>query len=536
MRIPWPVLQNGRVPHLRPRLRNLLIVVVAALVVSLLTAAGAASDDGDAEPLAPGLAQGDDTQAGPLLPTLATSQRSAAAKKRPNIILITTDDQATTDLLWMPKTIKYLARRGVSFTRALSPHPLCCPARAAILTGQYAQNNGVKSNQDPFNFKALDIDRALPVWLDRAGYNTAFTGKYLNGYGTHGKPQPGWDYWDATMINPYAYLGYQMYQNGNPEWYKKLNNVDYINKRMISLVDDWAPSDKPFFIWASHVAPHGLLDSVKKIPSTAKALPPERYANLFTGVDSPSLKDPGYTRDRTGDKNSLVRSKRLPSRQKVNEVFRSRIRALQGVDAGIEKLVRKLRAMGELDNTYIIFTSDNGFLVGEHNLITKNVPYRQSIRVPLMMTGPGLPKATVRSQRALMIDLAPTIAEIAGAKPLLEVDGTSLLPAARRNAPLRDTVLIQAGPQTSADLPYGWWWRGVTTDRYTYARFFADGIEELYDHQNDPSETDNVADDPRYLFVLAEMRRRTQQLVTCAGLAECSRDFGPAPIPISLGG
>ncbi|WP_232679709.1 sulfatase [Nocardioides sp. R-C-SC26] len=451
--------------------------------------------------------------------------------KRPNIILITTDDQASSDMRWMPKTVQNLGRAGVTFSRALSPHPLCCPARAAILTGQYAQNNGVKSNQDPFNFKALKISTTLPVWLNRVGYNTAFTGKYLNGYGTHGKPQPGWDYWDASMINPYSYVGYEMYQNGNPQWYKKLNNVDYINMRVDKLVREYSADDKPFFIWASHVAPHGRLDKVKNIPSTAEALPPRRFQRMFSGVNSPSLRDPGYTSDRISDKNSLVQRKNRPTTQKINTVFRSRIRSLQAVDQGIAELVRTLRSLGELDNTYIIFTSDNGFLLGEHNLITKNVPYRQSLRVPMIVRGPGVPAGAVRSQRALMIDVAPTIADLAGAKPLIPVDGVSLVPAAVDNAPLRETVLIQAGPQTPADLSYGWWWRGVTTDRYTYARFFANGLEELYDHLHDPSEINNVAKDPRYADVLAELRRRTKALVTCSTSTQCSQKFDAMPGP-----
>ncbi|CAN5355400.1 hypothetical protein BH11ACT8_BH11ACT8_09150 [soil metagenome] len=454
-----------------------------------------------------------------------------AGDQRPNIILVSTDDETASDMRWMPKTVQYLAKQGVTFSRALSPHPLCCPARAAILTGQYAQNNGVKSNQDPFNFVALHNKTTLPVWLHRAGYRTAFTGKYLNGYGTKGKPQPGWDYWDATMVNPYSYVGYQMYQNGNEQYYRSLNNVDYINKRMISLVEDFSRGPKPFFIWASHVAPHGRLDKIKNIPSTAEALPPTRFAHLFSDVDSPSLQDPGYSETDVSDKNSLVQSKNQPTKAKINTVFRSRIRALQGVDEGIVDLVQTLRRLGELDNTYIFFTSDNGFLLGEHHLITKNVPYRQSLRVPMIVRGPGVPKGVVRNQRALMIDLAPTFAKIAGATPLVTVDGVSLLPALTADKPLRETVLIQAGPQTADDLPYGWWWRGVTTDRYTYARFFANGIEELYDHKYDPSEIDNVASDPAYADVLLELRQRTQVLVTCRSGAECSQGFGPMPEP-----
>lgn len=451
---------------------------------------------------------------------------------RPNVVLILTDDMTYSDLAYMPTVRHLLGDKGVTFDEALSAHPLCCPARAAILTGQYSQNNGVKSNQPPFNYEALDPGRALPVWLHRAGYQTAFTGKYLNGFGAWGPRQPGWDYWDATMLGQYDYNTYTMAGNGRRTQHKNdLNNIDYINHRVVRLVHDFSRSRKPFFIWASHVAPHGRLDKIKNIPSTAEALPPTRFAHLFSDVDSPSLQDPGYSETDVSDKNSLVQSKNQPTKAKINTVFRSRIRALQGVDEGIVDLVQTLRRLGELDNTYIFFTSDNGFLLGEHHLITKNVPYRQSLRVPMIVRGPGVPKGVVRNQRALMIDLAPTFAKIAGATPLVTVDGVSLLPALTADKPLRETVLIQAGPQTADDLPYGWWWRGVTTDRYTYARFFANGIEELYDHKYDPSEIDNVASDPAYADVLLELRQRTQVLVTCRSGAECSQGFGPMPEP-----
>ena len=187
---------------------------------------------------------------------------------------------------------------------------------------------------------------------------------------------------------------------------------------------------------------------------------------------------------------------------------------------------------GELDSTYIMFTSDNGYLLGEHNLVTKNVPYRQSLRVPLIIRGPGVPAGVVRDQRALMIDLAPTIADIAGAEPLVPVDGVSLLPALQTDAPLRDTVLIQAGPaKQTDDGGVGWWWRGVTTPRYTYARFYADGLEELYDRLIDPAENVNLATNPSYTPVLDELRRRTADLVDCVGPDACSQDFGPDPRP-----
>ncbi|WP_370248426.1 sulfatase, partial [Nocardioides sp.] len=456
---------------------------------------------------------------------------AARAAARPHIGRITTDDMTVSDLAWMPTTRRLLGEAGVTFQRALSPHPLCCPARAAILTGQYAQNNGVTSNQAPFNYAALHEETALPVWLSRAGYRTGFTGKYLNGFGTKGPRQPGWDYWDPTMIGQYAYTPFQMYNNGRRTWYRGINNVDYINRKVVDLVEDFAGT-RPFFLWASQVAPHGRVDPANGYPSSAVAVPPQRYRRAFANVPSPSLRDPGYLSDDVSDNNELVQSKNRPGAAKINEIFRSRIRSLQAVDDGVAMLIAALQRTGELEDTYIFFTSDNGFLVGEHHLVTKNVPYRQSIRVPLLVRGPGVPAGEVRDQRALMIDLAPTFADLSGATPLVQQDGVSLVPTLEDDAPLRQTVLIQAGQSKQTDDGgTGWWWRGVTTERYTYAHFNGEDLDELYDHAVDPAENHNLADDPRYAGVLAELQRRTQALLSCAGIEVCSRDFGPEPLP-----
>ena len=509
--------------------RRALPVGAALLLVAVLAAFGVATSNGNDSTAASG--------APPASTAPSDTGDGASAEgdlaDRPNIVLISTDDMTYSDLRWMPVVRRLLTDQGVSYDRALSAHPLCCPARAAILTGQYAQNNGVKSNQAPYNYEAFQQDTALPVWLQNAGYRTAFTGKYLNGFGTNGPRQPGWDWWDPTMIGQYAYTPFQMYNNGDPQWYPHINNVDYINERVTTLVDEWAGSDRPFFIWASQVAPHGAhVGSGSDLDSAAQALPPERYANAFPRAQSPSLDDPAYAESDVSDKNAIVRSKDVAPRDKVNEIFRSRIRSLQAVDDGVEQLVAELRETGELDDTYIMFTSDNGFLLGEHNLITKNVPYRQSLRVPLVIRGPGIPAGEVRRQYAEMIDLAPTIADIAGATPLVRVDGVSLLGSLTADDPLRNTILIQAGPSKQTDDGgAGWWWRGVTTDRYTYADFYGEGLVELYDHLRDPAETTNVSGDPRYAGVESELRRRLELLSPCAGPAACSRPFARPPNP-----
>jgi len=453
----------------------------------------------------------------------------AKGRGRPNIVLVTTDDMTLSDLRFMPVARRLLGAEGVTFDRFLSPDPLCCPARAAILTGQWGHNNGVKSNQAPYDYAALQAGTALPVWLHRAGYRTAFTGKYLNGFGTRGPRQPGWDYWDATMAGQYSYQPFAMANNKKkPTRYDDINNVDYINFRVNRLIDQWAPKAKPFFIWASQLAPHNRILNGKSRPT---ALPAHRYRHAFRGKRSPSLRDPAYDEFDLNDKNVYVRGAPMVTSRKVNQIFRSRIRSLQAVDDGIAQLVSRLKAHHVLDNTYIVFTSDNGFLMGEHRLIEKNLPYAQSIGVPLLIRGPDVPRGEHRDQLATMVDLAPTFAEVANAQPLVQTDGQSLLPVLERDLPLRETVLIQAGPAKQAASADGWFWRGVTTGRYTYARYYADGFEELFDHDYDRAEVASVVADPAYAAVLAELRRRTEVLGACAGAAECSATFPALPTP-----
>jgi N-acetylglucosamine-6-sulfatase len=475
-----------------------------------------------------GVLVGQSTAQGDVAPEVAAAGRSAS--ERPNVILISTDDMAVSDLRWMPKTRKLLGRKGVTFPNMRSPHPLCCPARAAILTGQYAQNNDVKANQGKYAFAALDARHTLPVWMNRAGYRTAFTGKYLNGFGTRGRSQPGWTWFDPTIAGHYTYENFRMYRDGKPAFYSATNNVDYINDTVEDLVRDWSPGGQPFFIWASHVAPHG-------VPGSAIPLPPERYRGLFRRTDPPSMHDPAFNESDLSDKTRWLRKKHGGKLRvgHVKKVFRARIQSLQGVDQGIAQLVRTLQEVGELDNTYIMFTSDNGYLLGEHRLLTKNLPYKQSLSVPLLMRGPKIPHGKQKQGNALMIDLAPTIAAIGGARPDVKVDGVSLLPTIRKGRKLRSTVLIQAGPQEDVDRRYGWWWRGVTTDRYTYAYYFAEGFEELYDRKYDPGETRNLSRLLMYRRTIAELRRRTGALKTCAGAASCSRPWGAVPGPL-LGG
>jgi arylsulfatase A-like enzyme len=197
--------------------------------------------------------------------------------------------------------------------------------------------------------------------------------------------------------------------------------------------------------------------------------------------------------------------------------------------AGVGKIVETLAEQGELANTYIVFTSDNGYLLGEHRLEEKIWAFQESVRVPFLAFGPGLPAGARRKQVVSTIDLAPTIAAMAGVRPGRKVDGVDFRPYAVSNRSLRRTSLIQAGPRGSLGTKE-WTYRGAYTPRYTYLRWNRTRFLELYDRQRDPYELRNMAKDPRYRAVVAELRRRTASLVKCAGPG-CSRDFGPMPGP-----
>ena len=453
--------------------------------------------------------------------------------RRPNILFISTDDQADYDLRWMPNTRRLIAEQGVSFTDFVSPHPLCCPARAMMLTGEFAQNNGVRHNEGPYGgYKRFDPKHTVATWLHGAGYQTAFVGKYLNGYEHKARGRErGWDIWNPTIQGVYRYYGYTMYNNGHPRYYSDVHNADLVGDKTVDYIKHFAQSDKPFFIWSSQVAPHGACIPSQELTCWAPPIPAHRHALMFEDVAPPSMSDPSYNEADVSDKPEYIREKAPVSAEHMRNYFVSRIRSLQAVDDAVERAVDALKEAGELRNTMIVFTSDNGYLLGEHRLATKNVGYEQALQVPLLVRGPGIPAGVARDTESGTVDLAPTFLDAAHATADITVDGLSLLPAARDNADVdRDTMLLQSGPVTEADLPYGWFYRGVRTARYTYLYYPSTAEAELYDRKLDPHELTSVSGDPRYRDVEAELAARVDALGSCHG-ADCRRTFGPVPDP-----
>jgi arylsulfatase A-like enzyme len=450
---------------------------------------------------------------------------------RPNIVLILTDDQTPYDLRWMPITRRLLGSAGMTFTHALSPHPLCCPARAELLTGQYAQNNGVQHNGGPYGgFKRLDDSSTIATWLSAAGYRTAFLGKYLNGYEVAPTRQRGWDDWDALTAGVYSFRDFTLYNDraDQPAVFKDSYLTDVLTERADRTIRDFAATGDPFFVWIGNVAPHrALRDPVQHI--WGPPLPAPRHEGMFPGAQPPSLAKPSFNEVDIADQPADLRTRAPADPDAVRYLFRERIRSLQAVDESVASLVATLDDVGELDNTWIFFVSDNGYSLGEHRYEGKNLLTSEPMAVPLVVRGPGVAPGTWSRRPVTLVDLPVTFAAIAGARPTITVDGSSFLGLLTGHPePWRDTQLVQTGSDDATGRAPGWAWRGVATGRWTYGRQMNTGERQLYDHAADPFELVNLAGHRAYGRVIAELERRAELLRDCSG-ATCNRRFGPVP-------
>lgn len=464
--------------------------------------------------------------AGGVVPVAAHGRSPAAAAaadpERPNIVLISTDDQNAYDLQWMPHTRELLGGQGVVFSSGLSPHSLCCPARASMVTGQYGQNNGVHHNSGPRGgYRALvDPDNTVGRWLQDAGYRTAMVGKYMNGMGTSTARPEGWTRWNPflgrTDFTTTTFAG-----DGDPV--VRQGHVDDVTNAYARDYVDELSGDRPFFLWVSNYAPH----RAQYRPGWEEyAYPAVRHQEVLRDVVLPSLRKRSFNERRVADQPRA--SRRAPvSPSEMQTRFSTRIASLQAADEGVRDLVATLAANGELDSTYLFFVSDNGYLLGEHRLTHKNQIYREAMEIPFVVRVPGALGTTVSDVPVTLVDLAPTIADLAGATPQRTVDGVSFAPLLHgAQSTWRDTQLIQTGRSGASQ--ESWKIRGVRTSRYTYGVDVTNGFEQLYDRRRTPSEIRNVARKPRYRSVLDELRDRTRVLASCSGAA-CAVSFGSVP-------
>ncbi len=489
-------------------------VLVAAVIVGLLVAGATAVSSG------PGGAPPENaaSDAGPAAGGAGVAvqerqwvaRRTGAATDRPNVVLISADDMALTDLQWMPWTRRLVGRVGVELTNFLSNHPICCPARAEILTGQYGHNNGVHDNDGSYGgYQALrDPADTIGAWLQRAGYRTAFVGKYLNGWNGAPRPEAGWTAFNPLLRGVYRYYDFTLYRDGSPKRMRGTHSTEVIGRITRTYVERFSRGDSPFFIWASSVAPHNRMsESGWRPPSAVK-----RHRQLFGDLVPPSFGRPSFNERDVSDKPPHISGREPLPRERARIDHRWRVRSLQSLDEQVRRIVRTLRDAGELSDTYVFFTSDNGYLLGEHRMHGKNLPYEESLKVPLLVRGPGLDGGAVRAGQYGLVDLAPTFLDIADASPgSRRMDGMSMLRALRTGGGGYRDYLIQAGTR---DVP--WWWRGVRSNRFVYVRY-AFGFEELYDLRADPAQLTNVAADPAHAAVRSRFAARLDELAACSG-------------------
>lgn len=465
---------------------------------------------------------------------------AGTASARPNFVIVLTDDQDLGSLDFMPRTRELIGGQGITFTHHFVPLSLCCPSRATILTGLHAHNHKVFTNFPPDGGFERFVERGheernLATSLHDAGYRTALIGKYLNGYPrredrTH--IPPGWDEWVSPVQgSPYAAYRYTLNVNGElvkhasrPEDYM----TDVLAKRAVDFVRDAADGGQPFFLYLATFAPH------------RPATPARRHAGLFPGLKAP--RTPSFNEADVRDKPARIRAlRRLRPHQieAIDTLYRKQILSLQAVDEAMAALVEALRATGQLDDTWFLFTSDNGYHLGQHRLEPgKYTAYEPDVRVPLLVRGPGVPAGAAVSALTSSVDLAPTVAELAGVRLRTEPDGRSLVPLLRGRTPgdWRQVVLLEqfayppAPPEEGqASFPYPAH-LGLRTERYKFVESVGRGERELYDLRSDPDETVNLRDRSSRAW-LNRLSALAKALGSCAGASCRQIESQPVPMP-----
>ena len=462
-----------------------------------------------------------------------------AEAARHNVVLILTDDEDLGAHAFMPKTKALIEDQGATFANYFISYPWCCPSRASILRGQYAHNTNIVGNEPPWGgyetFHGLGLEQStLATWLQAAGYRTAMIGKYLNRYMPEkdGVP-PGWDEWHVGG-NAHASYDYVLNENGQAVHYGS-EPEDYLNDvltgKATEVIRTSAAADEPFFLYVLPFNPHS--------PSVAAP----RHEGMFASAELP--RPPSFDEADVSDKPAFIRG--LPPLDQdqiayLEYEYRRRIASLQAVDDMVESIVGALADTGQLDDTYVIYSSDNGFHMGQHRLIAgKDTPYDADIRVPMVMRGPGVPAGSRIEAVVGNIDLAPTIAQIAAAETPDFVDGRSFLPLFQApDLPWREAFLIERrkleeqlvrqsrfNGLTPEELEQTATFNGIRTRDMLYVEY-GSGERELYDLVADPHQLDSMIDDADPVMV-ATFAERLAALAGCA--AEACRRLEELPLP-----
>lgn len=530
----------------------------------------------------------------------------AIAAPRPNILVIQTDDQAFSLLKGkyrnqynkvvpvMPKVKKLLLNQGTEFRNYYANTPICGPSRASLLSGQMAHNTRVIGNRGPLGgwegwSNSHIYKKNLATRLQSKGYHTGHFGKLTNWYGEEGPPgvPPGWDTWvtdytDDSTRDYYGYYQFEKFANtegslvgpiGNPLYgpgfgidpfrcapgVPIIKPCNYHTDRMTTMASKdiklVVKEKKPFYIQVDYHAPHGDKDPpAGPQPATRDVLKTRR-----TDVPKPNSRiapNFNYNEKNTRDKPFVIQETNGPIKpgniNKIRNSYRTAVGSLQAVDKGVAFLYKTLKQTGQLRNTYIIFTSDNGLFYGDHRFLTsKALAYQESARLPFVIMGPDIPKGKVSHRASSVVDVAPTILKLTDTpRGNLRLDGSSmnsgwLHPKAKKrrvqlieyigpgdlegnHKGLQHTPYI-LDPNRPASKPPNVRYTAVKIGKFKYVEYNQGGTE-LYDLRNDPNELYNQSDNPGYTKLKRYMKKNLKIAQICSGQS-CRRDPGKIPRP-----
>ena len=441
----------------------------------------------------------------------AASSKAKTAKKPPNIIYILTDDQRYDELGIMNPLLNTphmdsIAADGVHFKNAFVTTALCSPSRATILTGQYANTHGVVDNNAALRKGTI----FFPSYLQKAGYETGYVGKWHMG-NSGDQPQPGFDKWVSFRGQGHYYPGLV---NGVPNTLnvdgKSVPQKGYITDELTDYAIDWLDTldqKKPFFLYLSHKAVH------------ARFLPAERHRNIYADKKVKMPANMANTAENYKGKPRWVKDQRS-SWHGVDYPYQGQLdvaqykmeyhRTITAVDDSVGRIRTWLKDNNLEENTVVMLMGDNGFLFGEHGLIDKRNAYEESMRVPLLATGPGFEKGKEVLEVVANLDIAPTILTLAGLESPEYFQGRSFTKLASGE---------KLDKPWNNEFAYEYFWEfnfphtpttfAVRTDKFKLIQYH--GIwdqEELYDMVNDPKEMNNLINDPAYLETKKRLRKR----------------------------
>jgi N-acetylglucosamine-6-sulfatase len=461
---------------------------------------------------------------------------NGATPDRPNIVYVLTDDLSNNLVAYMPHVLA-LEQRGMTFTNFTVSDSLCCPSRSTIFTGDFPHNTQVLTNDPPLGgfdrFTEEGDDRStFATSLSGVGYRTALVGKYLNHYipeqpyfgrsGTFAAPYvpPGWSQWNAVDGGGYNEYGYTMAADHSYGYFGHQPS-DYLTsiaqRRALAFMHDSVRARRPFLLEVATFAPH------------EPAVPAPEDIHTFQGLKAP--RNPAFGHLPENPPPWLAGHKRLTPAAiaVIDRLFERRVESVQAVDRMIGALERELAKLGQAGNTVFVFNSDNGYHLGQYNLHGgKMTAFDTDVRVPLVVTGPGIPAGSVNSNVVENIDLRPTFDQLAAAPTPANVDGRSLVPLLHgEHVPWRNVALIEHHPDgnpndpdsqsfLAADPPS---YKALRTKVFTYVHY-VDGSHEYYNRVKDPYELDNIYGSlsaRRKAALEAELQR----MAHCRGAAQC---------------